>query len=353
MEAITGNNYEIWFLDYLDGRLDDGQLSQLLDFLEANPQLKEELQGITGVRLTIEEEKFPAIGSLLKSHSDIPGISADDRLCIARLENDLTAAEAAAFEERIHNEPALGRTYASFQFTKLRPEVLLFPYKADLRHKTRFLAPWVLTVVSTAAIVVLALILWPQGTQNVTDLPEQNGKTAIMEDHRDLAPAGPGYADPEKLIASVSRKKNPAANIDNPVTVVPVRDTVPINSLGKKNPDIRISMPDPVRTPVVFASVFANPSILAIPDEKYLTLPQYALQLFREKILGEDPVLVRRTRFSMWEVAGAGVDKINVLAGTEMKLNREYDASGQILAVSFNSRLLDVETPIRTPENNE
>jgi len=203
--------------------------------------------------------------------------------------------------------------------------------------------------------VVLALILWPRGDQNGTDLAEQKGKTPLIDDHRDLAPTGPVSANTntEKLIASVSWKKNPPANTFNPVAVVPVRDTIPINSLGHKYPDIRISMPDPVRTPVVFASVFANPALLSTPDEKYLTLPQYALQLFREKVLGEDPVLVRRTRFSMWEVAGAGVDKINVLAGTEMKLNREYDASGQILAVSFNSRLLDVETPIRTPENNE
>jgi hypothetical protein len=87
---------------------------------------------------------------------------------------------------------------------------------------------------------------------------------------------------------------------------------------------------------------------LSIPSpEDVLTLPQLALQLFRSKVLGQDPGLVKKTRFSMWEVAGAGVDKINALAGTDMKLGREYDDNGQILAVSFNSRLLDVAAPVR------
>jgi len=83
-----------------------------------------------------------------------------------------------------------------------------------------------------------------------------------------------------------------------------------------------------------------------MPDDA-MTVPQYALQLFREKILGQDVKQVKKTRFSMWEVAGAGVNKINSIAGTQMKLNREYDSKGDLLAVSFNSRLLDVEAPVR------
>ena len=353
MEAISGNNYEIWFMDYLDGRLDDGQLSQLLDFLEANPRLKEELQGLSGARLTLEEEKFPAIGSLYKTPSDIPGISSDDQLCIARMENDLAPAEVAAFDQRLENEPALSKRFSSFQFTKLRPDSILFPFKSNLRHKTRFMAPWVLTVVSAAAIVVLALILWPRSENGGSEMAGQTAKSSILDEPKDLTPATSVSTEPSKIIASVTRKRDPGAIKINEGSLIPGRDTIPMKSLSHKNPDIRISIPDPVRTPVVLASVFTYSALITIPDERYLTLPQYALQLFREKVLGADPVMVRKTRFTLWEVAGAGVDKINLLAGTEMKLNREYDASGQILAVSFNSRLLDVETPIRTPENKE
>jgi hypothetical protein len=98
----------------------------------------------------------------------------------------------------------------------------------------------------------------------------------------------------------------------------------------------------------MLASVSRPGTEPVVATGRALTIPQYALQLFRERILGEDRQLVKRTRFSMWEVAGAGVNKINDLTGTKMKLNREYDSKGDILAVSFNSRLIDVESPVKT-----
>jgi hypothetical protein len=88
-----------------------------------------------------------------------------------------------------------------------------------------------------------------------------------------------------------------------------------------------------------------------IAAEDALTVPQYALRMFRERILGEDRNVVRRTRFSFWEVAGAGVSKINDMVGTKMKLNREYDSQGDIMAVSFNSRLFDIESPVKGQGN--
>jgi len=124
-----------------------------------------------------------------------------------------------------------------------------------------------------------------------------------------------------------------------------------MKSLTRKYPLSGPRIPDPMRTKVLYASNYPSAAFQTMPLEDALTVPQYALQLFREKILGQDPKQVRETRFSMWEVAGAGVNKINFLAGTQMKLNREYDLEGDIVAVSFNSRLLDVEAPIRAQED--
>ncbi|MBC8005772.1 MAG: hypothetical protein H7X84_09885, partial [Verrucomicrobia bacterium] len=40
---ITRDNYEAFFLDYLEGNLEETLIDQFLDFLEKNPDLKEEL----------------------------------------------------------------------------------------------------------------------------------------------------------------------------------------------------------------------------------------------------------------------------------------------------------------------
>ena len=113
-----------------------------------------------------------------------------------------------------------------------------------------------------------------------------------------------------------------------------------------------ISKPDPGKSPVLFASLFPLTEEPVYQDD-YLSLPQLALKLFRERVLGQDPKIVEQTRFSMWEVAGAGVDRLNQLAGTDMKLEREYDPDGQLMAISFNSRLFDLEAPVRDNGNGQ
>jgi hypothetical protein len=64
-------------------------------------------------------------------------------------------------------------------------------------------------------------------------------------------------------------------------------------------------------------------------------------------VLGQDPDLVKQTRFSMWEVADAGINKISSIVGSDAQLNRQYNKDGSVVAVSFNSRLMDVEAPVR------
>ncbi len=158
---------------------------------------------------------------------------------------------------------------------------------------------------------------------------------------------------PAKHIAAVERKKVPALQLNALAADSAVREFIPMHALTPASSPFQISIPDPMKTPVLFASIFPQPYISTLPDEEYLSLPQYALQVFREKVLGQDPMMVKKTRFSLWEVAGAGVSRINEIAGSDMKLNRAYDSNGEIVAVSFSSRLVDLETPVRLPANKQ
>jgi hypothetical protein len=72
MDTISRNNYEVWFIDYLDGQLDCGQVDQLLDFLNENPDLRNELEAAAGIRLTITEDQMDNKDALKYSATDIP-----------------------------------------------------------------------------------------------------------------------------------------------------------------------------------------------------------------------------------------------------------------------------------------
>ena len=354
MESLSKNNYEIWFIDYLDGQLNNEQLETLLDFLEQNPDLKQELLGVSEVSLAAGKESIGQKELLLKSPSDIPGIAAIDQLCIARMEDDLTDEEARMFDIRLEKDPELEKEYAAFQLTRLNPsDAVIYPYKKDLRKKTVVFSPWLITAISSAAVIFLVWILRPNPSDTVTPPLAKTEQPAI----RNLQPATsnlqPATRNPQliaanrKPITRNSRSKNSISGNSKPVTIEnPVREPVLMDRLSHKSVSAGPRIPDPQRTKILYASNYPSSISNPVAAGDALTIPQYALQLFRQRILGEDIKLVRRTRFSMWEVAGAGVSKINDLAGTRMKLNREYDSKGDILAVSFNSRLIDVESHV-------
>ena len=341
-------------MDYLDGRLDEGMVDQLLDFLESHPDLKEQLSGVAGCTLVAVADECPFKSGLLKSTDDIPGIPTDDRLCIARLENDLSPESALAFDQRMEHEPGLQRKFNAYCATRLHPEVISYPDKSELKHKTRVLSPWILAAVSSAAILVLAIMLWPRTGENKNEVAVTTVNPAVPEKQQTEVTVMQESAAPAQLIAAVERKKVPVAAKLNPQTAdSSVREFIPMNALTPGSSSFQISIPDPMKTPVLFASIYPQPYISALPEEEYLSLPQYALQIFREKVLGQDPMLVKKTRFSVWEVAGAGVSRINEMTGSEMKLDRAYNTNGQVMAVSFSSRLVDLETPVRTPGNKQ
>ena len=358
MEALSRNNYESWFLDYLDGNLAEGQIDILLDFLAQNPDLQEELQGISGTTLEAGGETFAPKNTLLKTAGDIPGISTTDQLCIARMEGDLTEAEAYAFDIRLMEDAKLEATYSSFLLTRLHPSsTVTYPAKGELRKKTVLFTPWRVTAISAAALLILAIILWPR--QQETGGPGLAGTTPPAAVEKQV-PASPSNEKPPTVLANNNNLSREPA-VDRPAgrnhtkaeapavradEIRAAREVTPMQSLARKQVSFGPQIPRPESTRLLYASSYA-PMIRIPSAEDVLSLPQLALKLFRERVLGQDPGLVKKTRFSMWEVAGAGINGINALAGTEMKLNREYDDKGQILAVSFNSRLLEVDAPVR------
>jgi len=355
MENLTRNNYEIWFLDYLDGQLSNEQLEILLDFLELNPDLKEELREVSRVSLVAGVESFDQKELFLKSSADILGIAAIDQLCIARMESDLPGEEARLFDARLEEDSELNRKYTAFRRTLLNPSAsVIYPHKKDLRKKTVVFTPWFITAISSAAVVLLVWFLWPHTPETVTPGLAKIEKPAAVNQQ-------PATHNPQLITINrqlIAAARHPKPDTRNRVPIIPpilkpaaveisVRESVPMNSLSHKSALAGPRIPDPQSKKILFASNYPSAMNNPLTAEEALTLPQYALQLFREKVLGQDRKQVRRTRFSMWEVAGAGVDKINTFAGTKMKLNRHYDSKGDILAVSFNSRLIDVESPVK------
>lgn len=189
--TITRDNYEPYFLDFLDGNLKEDQIDQFLDFLELNPDLKEELQLLENVTLPEEQIEFSGKDNLYKSSADFK--AATESKMIASLEGDLDSDEQKSFETWLVNHPELKKEYELFSKIRLTPDpTIKFPEKKKLYRKSgnQIILTW---VARAAAVIVL---LWGVNSlfQNEDTRPLQNSS---------------------KEVASLNSKKEPVKQVES------------------------------------------------------------------------------------------------------------------------------------------
>ena len=88
---INRNNYEAFFIDYLEGNLDEKLVDDFIEFLQQNGDLKEELSLFETVSIGQEEMTFSKKELLLKEKYDIE--SEFNQAAVARLEGDISEFE--------------------------------------------------------------------------------------------------------------------------------------------------------------------------------------------------------------------------------------------------------------------
>ncbi len=178
---ITRDNYEPFFLDYLEGNLDESMIDQFLDFLENNPDLKEELHLFENVHVPEEPIVFQDKEKLYKTTADLK--AGLETKTIAFLEGDLDDEERKSFGKYLSVHPELQKEYALFEKTRLQPDLKIqYSGKNKLYKKsgTVVLMNW---VARAAAVLVLvwginSLMNQPVNQGGITQIAEITSKTS-------------------------------------------------------------------------------------------------------------------------------------------------------------------------------
>jgi len=77
------------------------------------------------------------------------------------------------------------------------------------------------------------------------------------------------------------------------------------------------------------------------------SISDFASNVIRERLLGQEREMVKKTRFTLWELADAGLQKLTDKFGINANIDRAYNNEGELVAVSFDSRLIGFEAPIK------
>jgi hypothetical protein len=154
---VNRNNYEAYFLDFHEGNLSEELKREVIAFVKANPELKDEFESFEMIFVESQTLKFPAKESLKKT----PGISIHNykTWLVAYVEGDLKSNEAIEVEKFVLENPSYGQELEILRRTKIHPDYsILFAGKSSLKKGGIVIPLWV--HYAAAASVVIALLAY-------------------------------------------------------------------------------------------------------------------------------------------------------------------------------------------------
>jgi hypothetical protein len=354
---INRNNYEAFFIDYLEGFLDEKLVDDFIEFLQQNPDLKEELSLFQTVSIGQEEITFSKKESLLKEKYDVE--HEFNQAAIASMEGDISASEKTEFEKYLSIHPEKQKEAGLFNKTKLQPDKSVVFSKKNKLYRYSAGRTILLWTTRVAAILIVAL--------SVYIFIDKNSNVLI----------------PENQLATVENKSEKKENVPVVRELPEKKENIEEQKTIKKEtvkPDIKNENPKPNQTKIIrensqgrlindgFASVRINEEIpaelesltasipVSMPEIDLvpiiITVPDFNETVFEERLLVD--IVKEKTgieKLTFNKIAKAGLSLVTNLS--KEKFSYETDNEGKVTEVNFESRLLAFSIPTRAEVQGE
>lgn len=354
---INRTNYEAWIIDWLDGKLSEGEVDMLTSFLDLNPDIKEETDLMSSSTLYPQSQTPLRKDGLKRSVNDL-STQQVELLSIAYFEDDLNDVQKAELQSNIQAVPANKRVFDLIQKSRLSvPEGISFHGKSNLKRLT--LSSNLLKVAaSVAAAVILTVIVLTYARTAVTST-EPTIATAETVDEETTSFAGREEIEQELLSEYTPKESTFTSNEETKIVIAEeMPTTIQIPQEQEEDEDITAPTPrqeyDPITSvalpPVQSLGFMAHaPSIMPsntfVPD-RYLReepmFPQFLARVFRSNVLEEHDA--NDTPIRGYEIAEATVKILNSMWETEMAFIKDTNEAGEVESIYFSSRLFKYQS---------
>jgi hypothetical protein len=338
---ITRDNYEPFFIDYIEGNLPESMIDQFLDFLNQNPDLKEELHLFEEVNLPQELVVFQEKEQLHKSVADEKRRL--ENSAIAYLEGDWDADKNKTVESFLLADPEFKREYDLFAKTQLKPDFRIkYPDKQKLYRKSA--ATIVMNWVSRAA-AVLVLIWGIHSVIQTQNTPESGKRNQEMAEVSPKPALTVENANSEKIdqktTVPVKNKVEKANEIQEKTKVEPKEilpeETNPtdrdLTALAQITPIVPKLDQGPVETQLKFSG---SVNALRIEETKNVISVEEFLANRVQKV-GKEGL------FSAQRIARLGLNLASEISGERIGYQIK---DGKIASVGFESKLMAFSIPL-------
>jgi hypothetical protein len=223
MSEINLQNYEAWFLDHLEGNLDEAQQALLLEFLETNPELKASLEAYDAELCLLPGDAEISTYHIDKDSFKVPVAGNFDELLISYLEGDLDKAGEAKTEKLIALNPSVAKDFELIKKTKLEPDyAIIFQDKKKLKKGQGKVIRMYWYGAAAAAACTALLVLkfgispYPVNGPTVVDVQKDTTETSMSP--------GIEAVSPEIINEGLADTKNPALKKSAIIKPAPIQN---------------------------------------------------------------------------------------------------------------------------------
>jgi hypothetical protein len=367
---FTRENFELFVIDFLEGKLTDHDNELFLQFLEENPDINNEIEEIRKIQLKPIDIKFNNKNNLKKNASPSKFDNEFENLCIAFLEGDLESAEKKKFESWLLENPHKLIEFELFRKSRLRPDInIIFNPKSKLKRLTLVQKRIrLISAISAAAVIILVMIFAVNKDFLSNDLITEKTGTDVKAQSDTEVIGDENVADINDFQYADNQLNE--KELSNDLKYVEPRNKYVDSGLKNNNlmGDKFISKPDDILKsgkeqieiqPVssLFATVENNnsPDLYnlkkpesepAMKFDSYQTLEQFAgNRILKSLMPGYDSDT--QTKITFWALASSGFKELNQITEGEYALDTETDRSGKIKRISVETPLLGFSFPIK------
>jgi hypothetical protein len=347
MEKISRNNYEIFFLDYLEGNLDPLKTEELFSFLILHPDLKKELDDYEMITLDNNKEEFENKDILKKF--DFTNELNDfnfEQFCVAYFEGDLNEVQKARLDKHLTSNPDKSKIFEQYELSRLKADESIIFFGKDNLRKGSSKGIIVLKRLSIAASLLfvagLSFFLINREDSNQTDLVagKQNPTEIILPDQPDFPVFSPESSDIKK--SDYNKSRAILANNHTTVYKEPTQENIEVeriklNPVINKKPELGNSGSESIS----FASLvktdgfqYDNPAPRDLLADLRRNIEEYGAAINTDGIDGSG-------RLTIWDIADAGINGFSKLTGADVRVDKKKDEEGNVTALAFQSKNLN------------
>lgn len=155
---INRDNYEAFFLMYVDGELSTTDKEMVEAFVQLHPDLQEELAMLQQTVLLPEDDIVFANKNLLFKHTENHNTVTEEQLLLY-IDNELNPQDKVVLEAAVVSNTSLQKDLALLQQTKLPLETIAYPNKEELyREEKKRRVVYMRWQYMAAAAVLIGLI---------------------------------------------------------------------------------------------------------------------------------------------------------------------------------------------------